>query len=360
MAEKKLQSIAIWTENLNFSNANEYSFYLCKGLTQLGLQVHLYARTGNMEKKFQELNIQIHTDSPLNHLLDIFRLYHITNEMKKNQVHLIHIQKSSQLPHALKIAKKLNVPAVLTTYETQEELPLKEKDFQYLKSIIAVNEEVRQYLVNQLHIPRDIIRVIPIGVDIQGATPVKKYEQNQTVVVGTIASQENGMPEFLNAIANVCQKFPDTHFLIAGEWKNKSNLTQLAKKIHITNQLTLVDKVHHNFSILRLLDIYVSIPAADKFGQDILDAMACGKAVVAATIGSHLSLIKDYETGILVDTKNVQDLSNAILQLVENQSLRKKLGENSKTFVAKHFSLETMAEETTLLYEKILNEMNHE
>jgi glycosyltransferase involved in cell wall biosynthesis len=94
-------------------------------------------------------------------------------------------------------------------------------------------------------------------------------------------------------------------------------------------------------------------------GKTIIMASMLGKPVVATKVQGIPSVVLDNETGILVPPKDSKKLAEAIFKLIEDKSLRLKLGENAKNWVNKivdgypQFSIEYMLYKLEKLYEEI-------
>ncbi|MEK7608919.1 MAG: glycosyltransferase, partial [Patescibacteria group bacterium] len=82
----------------------------------------------------------------------------------------------------------------------------------------------------------------------------------------------------------------------------------------------------------------------------ILEAGLAGVPVVATDVGGVNEVIKDGETGILIEPKNSQALTEAILKLESDRELAKKLTRGLKKTVAQEFNFETMLQKTEWVY----------
>lgn len=353
---KSVQSVVLWGGPLDFSDTNVHTLNLAKGLKRRDISLHLYTPGGTMEKEFKEAGIPYTVEKFLNYfIIDFFKFRRLSGEVKKLSPQLIHLQSYRQLNPAVKLARKLQIPLILTVHYISEELELREEIFRWVQGIIALNEEVREYLVNRLRVPKDIIRVISPGVDFEWVGETREYEQNQATVVGTIGNIDRKLSDFVKAAEILVKRNLDCQFLVAGREREKSEVVQQAKSLEILDRFTFVETLTNSRAVLPLLSIYVSTQSPRKFGQDILDAMAWGKGVVAEGMGTHFSLIKDRETGILVSSGQPDAIADAVTELIQNREFRWEMGENARQLVKKRFTLEVMIEETLSVYEKVLS-----
>lgn len=102
-------------------------------------------------------------------------------------------------------------------------------------------------------------------------------------------------------------------------------------------------------------DIFVAPSLHETFGLIYLEAMSYGKPVIGTKVGGIPEVIKEGETGLLVPPGNSQALAEAILYLLKNDLLRKKMGENTRMHVRINFSIEETIEETIKNFSNLLD-----
>jgi glycosyltransferase involved in cell wall biosynthesis len=88
----------------------------------------------------------------------------------------------------------------------------------------------------------------------------------------------------------------------------------------------------------------------------ILEAMAAGLPVVATAVGGTPEVVVDGVTGFLVPPRDPEALADAILCLLRDPELRKRMGTVGRARVTEHFSVEQMVGKTEALYEQLLKE----
>ena len=88
----------------------------------------------------------------------------------------------------------------------------------------------------------------------------------------------------------------------------------------------------------------------------VLEAMAAGLPVVATAVGGTPEVVVDGVTGLLVPPRDPHALAEAILRLLRDPDLRKRMGGAGRERVAAHFSVEQMVQRTEKLYEHLLAE----
>jgi glycosyltransferase involved in cell wall biosynthesis len=100
----------------------------------------------------------------------------------------------------------------------------------------------------------------------------------------------------------------------------------------------------------------VSPSLYEALGNTILEAMACGKPVVASNVGGLKELIKPCETGFLVDIQDIEEqLIKYLTILLSDDDLARKMGENGYKFVVKNFSWEKTAIQTINFIDEMIS-----
>lgn len=199
--------------------------------------------------------------------------------------------------------------------------------------------------------------IIPNGVhdDFFNAKIISKLDQ--LLFVGTVAPikgifnliklmeklvKDKGLKMKLNIVGPIPFK---KYFNYINSYIEANNLTSY---IHFTGFVPPKELVQ----IFMECTIFVFPTRFETFGIVLLQAMACGKPVVASNIGGVPFIVDDGETGFLFECDNVDDLAEKVVTLLNDVELRKKMGRKGRK-KAKEFTWENIAKRTFLLYNKI-------
>ncbi len=130
---------------------------------------------------------------------------------------------------------------------------------------------------------------------------------------------QKGHEDLLVAFAGKFKSENDVELVIVGDGPHKQYLEELAYKLHINNQVIFKGMIKHENIVneIHKSDIFVLSSHYETFGVVIIEALACGKPVVATKCGGPECIITD-ENGLLVDSKNPNLLGEAMLSLKKN------------------------------------------
>jgi glycosyltransferase involved in cell wall biosynthesis len=147
---------------------------------------------------------------------------------------------------------------------------------------------------------------------------------------------------FLDAAIKLSKKYPDVIFHIMGDGRLSS---EIKKKAETSGSSNIIFHGFH-FQPTRILadtSVFVSIQTTNNYpSQSVLEAMACGNAIVATDVGDTRMFINQ-NNGILINL-NVDELLNAIEILYLNKELRERMGQFGFNYVRKNHTIEKMAD----------------
>jgi glycosyltransferase involved in cell wall biosynthesis len=272
---------------------------------------------------------------------------------------LIHIQSRRLLATGVQLARQWNRPCLLTIHDylgSREKLVV---DPTICRRMIAVSESVRKELLSHAYYPPEQIVEIPVGVDLPAASDVHPIlDPSRVPVVGMVGPLEElkGIPYFLGAARKVLQMYGDVEFLIAGSGPEEENLRRLAQSLEIADHVTFAPNLSDVAPSLDAIDVFCLPSLMQGVGTIMLEAMALGKAVIAANVGGVHAAVKHQETGLLVSPGESGELATQIVELLRHPERARELGQRARQLVETRFATEHMVKQTASLYRTILEE----
>lgn len=136
----------------------------------------------------------------------------------------------------------------------------------------------------------------------------------------------------IKAVPGIIKVSENVRFVIVGDGSERNSLESLVKLMQIANYVKFVGAVDNSAIIdyMKVSDIFVSMNSLSNVCNPVLEAMICGKCVVALNTGNTEELIKNGETGILINPENVSNLSASIVSILSNNNKRHRIGRNAQ------------------------------
>jgi glycosyltransferase involved in cell wall biosynthesis len=209
---------------------------------------------------------------------------------------------------------------------------------------------------------------IPNGIDIDRFSPTGatgedpaawRFGARHVVAILGHVSAVKGYSVFVQAAARIRAANPDVAFVAVGTdstepgYQRKMELE--AGRLGIADCLHFVGFQREVAPILRAADV-VTLPSfAEGFPLAVLEAMACGKPVVATPVGGVQEAILHGKTGVLVPVDSPEALASEVADLLLNSDRARQLGTNARCRAEEHFSATRFANRIQELYFELLS-----
>jgi glycosyltransferase involved in cell wall biosynthesis len=174
-------------------------------------------------------------------------------------------------------------------------------------------------------------------------------------IVGNVAAlvPHKGQRHLIEAAAIVVTRVPDARFVIAGEGELRPVLERQIKEHHLEKHVFLAGFRPDILSVHKGFDIFVMSSVTEGLGTSLLDAMACGKPIVATTAGGMPEVVEDGATGLLVPPRDHQAMAAAIVTLLTSPDLRARMGAAGLARVRARFSVGRKVQDTLEIYRRV-------
>ena len=175
--------------------------------------------------------------------------------------------------------------------------------------------------------------------------------QKRVISVGRL-SKEKGFSYLIDAWRLVSQKHSDWELVIFGNGAELGNLQKQISDLGLKNNIRIHPSVKNISDEYLKSSLYVMPSISEAFGLVLPEAMSCGLPCIAFKCSDGLSeIITNGENGFLVEARNTDKLSEKISFLIENEQLRKQMGQNARASILRFLPENTMPQWVDLFSE---------
>ncbi len=235
----------------------------------------------------------------------------------------------------------------------------------HVDQFLSVSKYYADFMPGYLGIPREKIRVVPIGINPHGFD-LRKPKQSGPFTVGFLGriAPEKGLRVLAEAYRILRQsgELPEARLEAAGYMAadSKPYLEDIQKHLrdaglesefHYRGVLERAGKIAY----LQTLDV-MSMPAVydEPKGVTLLEAMACGVPLVQPRRGAFTEIVENTGGGLLVQPDDPRSLADGILKIARDRQLAEELSANGFRGVREHYTAAHMADKVLEAYESVL------
>ena len=283
-----------------------------------------------------------------------FKLCYIIKKFSPDVIHT-HIYTLSYVFLSLKLmgmSKKIRIIHTIHNVAEKEVPPKIQKLYNiyfHKKNIIpvAISEQVHKSVISRYNLKEEEVPIIYNGIDLKKCRIKGNYKFNNFLLhVGRFSEQKNH-EELIESFGKCLQINSKLKLYLVGIGEKKDLIEKKVRNMKLENHVIFVGALSSCYEIMNKADIFLLPSKWEGMPMTLIEAMATGLPCVAYPIGGIPDIIEDNITGLL--PKNVEELSECILKLSNNEKLRKKIGRNAQKFSVL-FSSENMCNRYLKLY----------
>jgi glycosyltransferase involved in cell wall biosynthesis len=218
-------------------------------------------------------------------------------------------------------------------------------------------------------IPPDRVLTIPNGVDTGRFRPADPEERRglrrmlalpdgPVVIYTGRLVRYKGLPELLEAWREITFEHPEACLVLVGEGGGdlqacEEELRQNVATQGLTRSVRFTGAVDNVEDWLRAADIFAFPTHDEAFGLSLVEAMACGLAVVSTRVGGLADIVRDGENAVAVPPASPAKLAEALHSLLEDPAYRQRLGEAARLHVRTHHDVDAVCD----AYQRLLSDL---
>ena len=366
--------------NLNFFLSHRLPVALAA--KQNGFEIHIAAPHNNSEDKilkqgfyFHPVRIYRSSINPFKEILSFYDLYKLQKKLKPDVVHLVTIKPVIYGGITARFAKIKNIVAAVPGLGSA----FREDGFKgwILHKIIGwlykaalgnknaivifQNEDDKKVITKLCKLSEDQIKLIPgSGVNLNEYQFLPEPDGVPVLIMASRLLKDKGVPEFINAAKILKERGVAADVLLAGEIDPENPTSVTAEELNEWKKEEAVKILGFRSDIADLFSKsnIVIFPSSYREGlpKVLVEAAACGRAVVTTNAPGCRDAIIPNKTGILVPVKSAVAIADAAEYLINNSEIRKAFGKAGREFAEQVFDIENIVEEHLKIYRKLLKQ----
>ena len=217
----------------------------------------------------------------------------------------------------------------------------------FTDTLITITKE--DYRLAKLNFRTNVVHIHGVGVDEEKFLSISK-ERNQQfreeqgynerfviLCVGELNKNKN-QKTVIDAVRNVAVSHPEVLLLLAGNGPLDEMLKQHIVNLKMQDHITMLGYCTDLEKYTNACDLIVSASFREGLPLNIIEAMVCGKPVIASYNRVHRELVREGKSGFLFEANDVNALTHRILSFINDEKLRQEFGKQGHSAVAPYLS----------------------
>jgi N-acetyl-alpha-D-glucosaminyl L-malate synthase BshA len=241
-------------------------------------------------------------------------------------------------------------------------------------AVTTVSEFLKKIIHEKIGVEREVI-VIPNFVDVDAFKPSREFRF--CLDTGCIRKRENPdssnidteerllfhasnyrdgkrVPELMDAFKIVVDSYPKVQLLIAGDGPERGEVERRIGVLGLKDNVKLLGMRRDICELLCCSDIFLLFSSVEGMPLTVLEAMSCGVPVITTPVGGTPELVRSGKDGFVTTSLDTEEYAHAIIHLLEDESLRLKLGAAGRKRVEESFSINAIVPRYERMLEQVI------
>ncbi len=356
-----------------WGGAQRYVFDLASAMKEAECEVVVASgQPGELNRRLEEAGIRSITlpglSRDISFLREIRAFFALVSLLKKERPQVLHVNSSKAGLLGTLAGRVVGVRRIIFSshgWSFNEARPKWERVIFYAlhtltimlsHETVCVSEAVRKDIASRW--TRRKLRVVRNGLtcttllDRASARAATVPEKTSAFWFGIVAElhKTKRIDVAVEALARITNKHPEAIVVVFGEGEERADLETLISEKNMKDRVFLPGFVKDGPAHLSAFDVLLLPSRTEALGYAVLEAGCARLPVIASNVGGLPEVIEDGMSGILLPPGNVEALTDAMRECIQNREKADALGEHLHARVIRDFSLERMVKETYALY----------
>jgi len=230
----------------------------------------------------------------------------------------------------------------------------------FVDASLAVSEDLRRRLSEEVGIPREAVTLVYNGVDCGLFRPGGRAAARQRLGVSPVTTVVGAVGRLVpvksyDILLKAAGRLPPgTEVWLVGDGELRLQLELLARDRLPPGSVRFLGHRDDLPEVLPAFDVFVLPSLTEGVSNTLLEAMACGLPPVVSRVGGNTEIVREGATGLAFPPGDEQELARLLVRLCQDVEERKALGKRALDHVRCHFSLETMVARYDRVYTEVV------
>jgi len=232
----------------------------------------------------------------------------------------------------------------------------------WTRAVVVNSQQLRRHVIEDEQVPSERVLLCYNGIDLEvfhppGDNHARPPElAGASLVIGVVCAlrPEKDLGTLMRAFAQVREGRNGLKLVIVGDGPCKGELQRLATELGLAPDVVFIPATRTVVPWLHSIDIFVLPSTSEALSNSLMEAMACGCAVIASDVGGNPELVEREVTGLLFPSQQVDDLAECLSRLLDNPDLRRRFGQTATELIHNKFSIPASAARMGEIYEQLL------
>jgi glycosyltransferase involved in cell wall biosynthesis len=323
---------------------------------------------GPVRTLYEKLGIKVYTISKKNNY-DLGFVHSLRKILKDEAINIVNPHHFGPLLYTFVATRLMNIKLVYTEHSRWqlEQLTTLKKVLNLIMlwrsaAVVAISKQTQNYYSQSLMLRESSVHLITNGIDIAIYKKKKKCHLRQSLgigdhekVIGMVAHlrPEKNHKLLISAFSNLARIMNDVKLILVGADGMDGEIQKYAAQSDGSDKILFLGSRNDIPELLDIFDIFCLPSVYEGLPLTILEAMAAGVPVIGSDVLGINEVVVNNVNGLLFPSNDDQKLTETLLLLLKDSSLRYRLSSAGKSFVAQQYSLDNMIKKYDELFQII-------